>query len=512
MSLHRPTIALALTAMLCSALATAMPRQLAELPGSTVLSGPATQTRQIDAGDDLQQALDQARPGDTLELQAGATFDGPFVLRNHGGADWITVISSGVRQGRLPASGTRVTPMHASAMAALTASRDAVISTDPGAGYYRFVGIEIKPDNLQTLNTLVELGSGDNSVAAMPHHIVFERSYLHGDPVLATRRGIVMNGAHIAVIDSHLSGFKSVEDAQALVSWEGTGPFLIRNNYLEATGENVMFGGADPQHEQRVPSDIAIEGNHFYKPLSWQHTHASHDGSAWSIKNLLELKNARHVRIDGNLFEHNWPQAQNGFAILFTVRNQSGNSPWSQVQHVTFSNNIVRHVAAAISVLGRDDNYPSERTQDLLISNNLFYDVGFEWGSGHLFQLLNSPARISITNNTARQSGAIMFAEGDPIPGATIVDNNFTHNTAGFSGTNTAPGQNTLDTYLAAPVTIDGNILAGCGQTRYPDGIDCVPNADNFLQDARSRDIPGVDLDLLCAALSVTERPVFCTQ
>src|SRR5437867_9325130 len=32
------------------------------------------------------------------------------------------------------------------------------------------------------------------------------------------------------------------------------------------------------------------------------------------------------------LFRSNWPQAQNGYAILITPRNQDGNSPWSMVR------------------------------------------------------------------------------------------------------------------------------------------------------------------------------------
>jgi hypothetical protein len=43
-------------------------------------------------------------------------------------------------------------------------------------------------------------------------------------------------------------------------------------------------------------------------------------GTAWSVKNLLELKHARRVRVEGNVFESNWSQAQDGFAIVLTVR------------------------------------------------------------------------------------------------------------------------------------------------------------------------------------------------
>lgn len=40
----------------------------------------------VSAGGDLQAALDQAQPGDIIELEAGATFTGSFTLRNKTGA------------------------------------------------------------------------------------------------------------------------------------------------------------------------------------------------------------------------------------------------------------------------------------------------------------------------------------------------------------------------------------------------------------------------------------------
>ena len=107
------------------------------------------------------------------------------------------------------------------------------------------------------------------------------------------------------------------------------------------------------------------------------------------MKNLFELKNARRVLIEGNLLEYNWPAAQNGFAMLFTVRNQSGRAPWSVVEDVTFANNVVRHVGAGINILGTDDIHPSQQTRRIAIRGNLFADVGGAWGSGRLFQVLD---------------------------------------------------------------------------------------------------------------------------
>ena len=73
-----------------------------------------------------------------------------------------------------------------------------------------------------------------------------------------------------------------------------------------------MFGGADPRIPDAVPSDIEVVQNHMAKPLRWKKDDPSFEGTQWSVKNLFELKNARRVRIDGNLLEYNWPQAQNG--------------------------------------------------------------------------------------------------------------------------------------------------------------------------------------------------------
>src|SRR5919206_261134 len=142
-----------------------------------------------------------------------------------------------------------------------------------------------------------------------------------------------------AVVDSYISDFKEVgADSQAIGGWNGPGPLKIANNYLEAAGENIMFGGADPKIADLVPSDIEIVRNDLAKPLRWRKGDPSFEGVEWTVKNLFELKNARRVLVNGNLLEYNWPQAQNGFSILFTPRNQKGDSPWSTVEDVLFTN------------------------------------------------------------------------------------------------------------------------------------------------------------------------------
>ena len=76
-----------------------------------------------------------------------------------------------------------------------------------------------------------------------------------------------MNSASTAIVDSYISDIHEVgADSQAICCWNGPGPFKIVNNYLEAAGENVMFGGADPSIAELVPSDIEFRHNHCFKP------------------------------------------------------------------------------------------------------------------------------------------------------------------------------------------------------------------------------------------------------
>src|SRR6185369_7920203 len=96
--------------------------------------------------------------------------------------------------------------------------------------------------------------------------------------------------------------------------------------------------------------------NHVAKSLAWKPGEPGYAGTAWTVKNLFELKNARRVRVEGNLFENNWVQAQIGFAIVLTVRNQDGRAPWSVVEDVTFANNVVRASTSGVNIHGRDSS------------------------------------------------------------------------------------------------------------------------------------------------------------
>jgi len=451
--------------------APAAERRLPELPRGRVDTAPGSpggRAVHVAAGGDLQAAIDTAQPGDTIALDAGATYRGPFRLPKKEGSGWIVITSANGRG--LPRPGQRVGPSHAKAMAKLVAaSGDAVVDTDPGAHHYRLIGLEIAPADGVFLRALVQIGAKETDAASLPHHVIVDRCYLHGDPKKGARRGVALNGRESAVIDSYLADFKEVgNDSQAIAGWNGAGPFKIANNYLEAAGENVMFGGGDPAIADLVPSDIEVVGNHLSKPLRWKENDPSYEGTNWAVKNLFELKNARRVLVDGNVFEYNWPHAQNGFAILFTVRNQDGGAPWSIVEDVTFTRNIVRHVAAGMNILARDDIHRSQQAQRIAITDNLFTDVGGRWGKGRLFQLLDGARDVTIAHNTALHSGGIVWA-GDKAPhtGFAFENNIVAENNAGVVGDGTGDGRPTLDRFFPSAV-FRRNAIVGGNAEKYP--------------------------------------------
>jgi len=102
---------------------------------------------------------------------------------------------------------------------------DFVVATDPGAHHYRFVGIEFAPQPGSFVSSVIQFGDREASADAVPHHLIVDRCYIHGDPRIGSRRGIALNAREAAVIDSYVSDFKEVgADSQAISGWNGPGP------------------------------------------------------------------------------------------------------------------------------------------------------------------------------------------------------------------------------------------------------------------------------------------------
>ena len=371
-----------------------------ELPHEYVDTTPvksAGRTIHLSAGDNLQAALNAGNLGDVITLEPGATFTGPFTLPAKSGAGWLVIRTATPDSILSPHGIERVTPEMAPLMARLVAPSGAVMSLAPAAHHYRLIGLELSPAPATYLYHLIAPAREPVVDEDQPHHIIVERCYLHGDPVQGTRRAVALNGRHLAVIHSHLSDFKEAgADSQALAGWSGSGPIRIVDNYLEGSAENVLFGGADPTIPDLVPSDIEIRGNTFAKNPRWNPDGGRSDGSHWTAKNLFELKNARRVLIEGNLFEQYW-----GTAIVITPRNQNGRAPWSTVEDVVIRRNWLRQVWAVLLISGFDEYHPSRPTARIAFEDNLATDL-LESGDPNpkTILMVNGPEDISVRHNT----------------------------------------------------------------------------------------------------------------
>src|SRR2546423_1307257 len=396
-------------------------------------------TLTVAAGGNLQAALNAAQPGDTILLEPGATFTGPFTLPTKSGTDYITVRTA-ADNSSLPSDGARITPAYSGVMPKLVSPGGGMpaLQTAPGAHNYRLVGIEFKPTDASALvYDLILLGDGSSaqaSLGAVPHDIIIDRCYVHGDSTSGLKRGVALNSASTQIVNSYISDCKSRgQDSQAIAGWNGPGPFKIVNNYLEGAGENILFGGSDPSIANLVPADIEIRRNQIAKPAAWR--------GVWTVKNLLELKNARRVTIDGNALEYNWVDGQSGYAVLFTPRNQGGTAPWSVVEDVQFTNNVVRHTSSAVDILGFDDEHPSQQTKRITIRNNLFDDVtSANWRGVGKFLVLSNSDSVTVDHNTVLQTGNITGAYGAASPGFVFTNNLTPNNSYGVTGTHTGPG------------------------------------------------------------------------
>jgi len=537
-------------------------------------------TIHVAAGGDLQAALNLARPGDTVLLEANAEFVGNFVLPVKPGDEWITVRSA-TPDGELPPEGVRIQPADAPLLARLRSSNPgAAIRTAPGAHHWVLKYLEF-PATRGGYGDIIRIGDGSmvqNALGRVPHHIVLRHVYVHGDPLVGQKRGIALNAAHVTIADSFVSECKGIgQDTQAIGGWNGPGPYTIENNYLEAAGESVMFGGADPAIANLVADGITFRRNYVSRPMSWRDplvetpkdltTSASDDGSlpageyayrviagravrgvkarsdvsaevvvrtttvgavrlqwqavagateyrvygrtvgdqntfwrvtgtefvdtgaagtseavptsagtVWSVKNLFELKNARNVVVEENIFENHWRQAQAGYAIVLTPRNSQGGCGWCVVEHVRFERNIVRNAAAGVNVLGYDGGNPSRQAREIVFRQNLFGLSTALGGNGWFMIVGDAPRDLTVEHNTIDSNGnTVLYVYGGSRRGPSTIygfrfsSNAARHRTYGINGQFFGSGNTAIAGFFPDGV-FETNYLAGGSLTRLPAG------------------------------------------
>ncbi len=437
----------------------------AHLPTScyyTAMDGTPSPGKQIHvgAGSDLYSAVDSAKCGDTLLLAAGMSFAIRELPSKKCDDQHYITIRTDTPDSKLPPEGTRISPAWAGvaslpgrpAYAQPSGGPARLMSTllvkvPSGAtlgDHYRFIGIEWSSEPGARIARLVTTGGAN--------HVIFDRNWLHPPNNEEMNKGVGMiHGTRfIAVINSYFSGFHCIArtgtctDSSAVGGGNGDAPIgtlKIYNNFLESSGQSILFGGA---RSEVNPTDIEIRRNHLFKPFTWKQGEPGFapdaSGNPPIVKNHFELKSGIRVLFEANLLENCWGGfSQTGFSILLTPINQSGMCPKCSVTDITIRYNRIRNVAGVMEVAnpfaqdravatdgGRysihDLLVDSVHDQDwkgrgefAVVSSNaeLLHDVAFDhvtaFVAGPLFYIGNHTSEkipnFSVTNSVLRLGG-----------------------------------------------------------------------------------------------------------
>lgn len=436
----------------------------AELPKTCYYTGldgtpsPGKEVR-VAAKADLYEAVDRAKCGETLLLPAGASYEIKDLPKKGCDDQHYITIRTDTPDSKLPPEGTRISPAWAGVAslpgrpaygqpaggpAKLMASILVKAAVPSKIGdHFRFIGIEWSSAPGAKTIKMINTDGAD--------HVIFDRNWFHPPAGVEMAKGVLMNGdTHfIAVVNSYFSDFNCVArsgsctDASAVGGGVGAhgsdtmSTLKIYNNYLEASGENILFGGAG---SEAYPVDIEIRRNHLFKPILWKQGEPGYtpapSGNPYIVKNHYELKNGRRVLFEGNFLENSWGGfTQKGFSILLTPRNQSGNCPKCLVLDATVRYNWVRNVAGGLQLatgLSKEGAASADggrySIHDLIVDS--VHDTG--WGAKGPFANVgtNEPLLhdVAFDHVTAFTTGPIfqITTRGEKIPNFSVTNSVFT--------------------------------------------------------------------------------------
>ena len=464
------------------------------------------------SGQQLQTAVNSAQPGDTI-LVSPNEYRGPITLPNKPNpAGKVITIQSSAAAANLPRPGVRTGPQYSSYLPQITGQNGLdSFHTDPGASYYSLINLEMRPLNSGSLiYQLLTLGSGgpdQSTFAAVPQFLTIDRCYIHGFPNANFKQAIQLNSGNTNIINSYIADFhSSIQDSTGITGFNGPGPYKIVNNYIEAAGENIIFGGVVPALVGNIPSNILIAGNDFAKQLAYKNwdkvdpatyqiisqtdpdrivffsgrritnfVYRTKGAYTPNVKNMIEFKFGQDVNITGNTFTNTYVQAdQFGLPIVLTPRTEGGGVPWATVQRINISNNIFRHQGGAIAISDRDPGQTGPATNNITLYNNLFDDLRSDYAFDYE-RLFNAYGitNLKIDHNTLL-SNYEYFHQSGTVP---ITNFTYTNNIAvygqGFSSdcgyNSSAYACSTSGFTLTNNVFLGGNpgAFPGAGQSLY---------------------------------------------
>lgn len=245
----RLSIILAVLCMPLSALTTKDPPNCSPRPCTYTITC-ASQVCTPEESAEVQAAINDARLGDTIRLQAGRLFTYGSQLLSisaRQGSGYLTITTTG----SLPPPGVRITPHWRNELPTITNTSGPALSIEaaPGAPAtniiirgVRFIGCK---------QPLVRVGQNSSGLTPndAPDDITFDQILMENEN-WSTQCGsyLRLDARRASLINSWAAGAMQIGGERQAVSCAFCiGPFHIENNYLaDVNGENIMFGGTGP--------------------------------------------------------------------------------------------------------------------------------------------------------------------------------------------------------------------------------------------------------------------------
>ena len=293
-----------------------------------------------------------------------------------------------------------------------------------GAQYYRFTGIEFAPAGagLQETSTAsiryymlrVDGTSGGTtgdtadgvpgSLSEQPNFIQIDRCYIHSWAYnQVCLHGIELFCQNADVCNNYISGFNGQSgDAQGILI-PGVGPFNIWNNYVEATGENIMFGrgaytpsasngGQLPGSGASGTAQSFVKYNSLVKSDAWRFKSGGGtfqqptESGNYLVKNLAEVKAGKNITFDHNFLMNTFDELdQHGVALAHNIINYTG---WEGAINITWSNNVIVKACAGMYIAWNTEGgtiTSANKIQNIKVQNNLFVGMSDSGQYGNLY-------------------------------------------------------------------------------------------------------------------------------
>jgi hypothetical protein len=333
---------------------------------------------------------------------------------------------------------------------------------------------------------ILRLGWGqEDTLPKIPHHIIVEQCLVTITDQSTVKRGISVNAQYATVRDCYLDNLKRANaEGQGIQGHNTNGPICIVNNYIEASGIDILFGGAPVYVDQVVPSDIEIRRNFITKRLAWR--------GVFTAKNLIEFKAGRRASVQNNSIKYSWLDAQTGYGLLFTPTIEGGGpagihpETFNTVRNIEYRYNHLKSTASGMQIYGSGATFLiQQRITDLLFRHNLWEDLnGAAWGintpSHFVFLVTGRPERVFLEHNTISgrlHTGTLLDDDDNLVLDGWRFENNALKDTGfGIRSGITSDGLPTLEG-LFTNTRFRNNLVAAANPLNYPNAA--TPSAVN---------------------------------